>query len=418
MGYDLKRFVDQLSVPHHLRCLICNLILEDPLQSPCEHNFCNQCITIYLNQSTNHCPHYEEDSVSVKSDKKKSPLRKMSFRKIIGKSPKETKLPVLKLSDLKSVPDSLLEELNSLKVYCDFNANGCEEQLSLVNLKEHVKRCKFVDSKPEKEEEADKQPLDSTEMDKKDTAPTVETRVDSTEVKRKNSENKSVNGEEEVGSDDFVVIPNQIKAGSTSTKSTESVQTTSSKENVNKEEEGQKENVEKEKKKKKKKKKAKNQDGETASLKGQDSGQNSEASSKTQSKESLVSTGAAETEEVKRALKDAEAKTENLRLVNTQLLGQINDYRTQIQKLKEEHNLQSKLETGEVDELKNKIQHLEKDNKSQALRIIQLLDSNEQMNKFIMDLREEQSHLQAKYNSTLNDVQKTLSLVQNCKQVS
>lgn len=413
MGYDLKRFVDQLSVPNHLRCLICNLVLEDPLQSPCEHSFCNQCITIYLNQSTNHCPHYEEDSVSVKSDKKKSPLRKMSFRKIIGKSPKENKLPILKLSDLKALPESVLEELNSLKVYCDFNSNGCKEELNLVNLKEHVKHCKFIDTKSEEKEEESKPAVDSEMGKKKDkeTVENVETRVDSTEIKRKNSENKSVDGEE-VGSDDFVVIPNTIKASSSSTKSTESVQTTSSKENVNKDE--PQENVEK--KKKKKKKKAKNQDGDTGSLK-QDSGQSSEVSSKAQSKESLVSTGL-ETEEVKRALKSAEEKTENLRSVNMQLLGQITEYRTQIQKLKEEHNLQSKLGTGEVDELKSKIQNLEKDNKSQALRIIQLLDSNEQMNKFIMDLKEEQQEIKNRYNSTLSDVQKTLSFVKNCKQVS
>ena len=454
MGYDLNKFVDVQELPSHLRCLICNLVLAEPLQSPCDHYFCNQCITIHL-QSTSHCPHYEEDSVSVKSDKKKSPLRKMSFRKIIGKSPKD-KFPSLKLSDLKPLSDSVLAELNALKVLCDFSLNGCKEQLTLADLNAHVKQCKFVDSKTGEQmslenseqpnsiqqqqqtvstthdhaeqstadQETQRTRVESSESPNSDRVsdelaamdvekPSAEKRKDSEEVKSVNGEVKPVS-EEEAGSDDFVVIPKT--GGSASTKSTESVQTNnsepallSSKENVSKEEEG---NAEKKKKKKKKKKAAKTE-ADAVSLKDGDSGSHSEVSggSKAQSKESLV-----ESEEVKRALREAETKSENLRTINSQLLGQI-------KKLKEEREeitkkLESQLGTEEADVLKNKVQLLEKENKQQALKIIQLLDNNECMNKFIISLREEQSCLKAKYNATLSEVNQTLNRVKACRQTN
>ena len=450
MGYDLNKFVDVQNLPNHLRCLICNLVLADPLQSPCEHSFCNQCITIHL-QATSHCPHYEEDSVSVKSDKKKSPLRKMSFRKIIGKSPKD-KFPSLKLSDLKPLPDTVLAELNALRVLCDFSLNGCKEPLTLAQLAAHLKQCTFADSQTDvqmsleesKQPNSIQQPNATTTTGDQRATHSEPTRVESNESptseltsdhfatmeatadmqssieKRKDSEVKSVNGEakpavaseEEAGSDDFVVIP---KAGG-STKSTESVQTNASepallgsKENVNNDQEDGT-GAEKKKKKKKKKKTAAKTEADAVSLKDGDSGSHSEAlSSKAQSKESLV-----ESEEVKRALREAETKSENLRTINSQLLGQI-------KKLKEEREeitkkLESQLGTAEADALKSKVQQLEKENHQQALKIIQLLDNNENMNKYIISLREEQTCLREKYNATLNEVHQTLNRVKSVTQ--
>jgi len=417
MGYELNKFVDIQEISANHRCLLCNLVLQDPLQTTCEHNFCNQCITIYL-QSTNHCPHFDEDSVSVKSDKKdkKSPLRKISsFRKIIGKSPKD-KFPILKLSDLKQLPESTINELNSLKVFCENNLNGCQEQqLTLSNLSEHLKVCKYTEPKASGQSSGEEQSAadltESNEMKNKST------------VTRKDSDNKS-NGEikstmaseEEVGSDDFVVIPQNV--GTESAKSTESVQSSlnpassESKENLNNQPDDTA-NAEK-KKKKKKKKKATKTDGDTvsldaASLKGS-SGADSQTASQSQSKESL-----AEQEDMKRTLKDFETKNENLRLINSQLLGQIK----QLKEEKDEFTkkLQVQLDTsGEVDELKIKLQQLEKDNKSQALRIIQLLDSNENMNKFIMTLRDEQAQLKKRYNDTLDDILKMrTNIAKSCK---
>ena len=46
MGFDLERFVE--AVNEGLLCCICRDVLEDPLQSPCEHAFCSSCIQAWL----------------------------------------------------------------------------------------------------------------------------------------------------------------------------------------------------------------------------------------------------------------------------------------------------------------------------------------------------------------------------------
>ena len=46
MGYDIERFVD--TVNEGLLCCICRDVLEEPLQSPCEHAFCATCIHAWL----------------------------------------------------------------------------------------------------------------------------------------------------------------------------------------------------------------------------------------------------------------------------------------------------------------------------------------------------------------------------------
>ena len=46
MGFDIERFVE--SVNEGLLCCICRDVLEDPLQSPCEHAFCSSCIQAWL----------------------------------------------------------------------------------------------------------------------------------------------------------------------------------------------------------------------------------------------------------------------------------------------------------------------------------------------------------------------------------
>ena len=46
MGYDTERFVE--AVKEGLLCGICRDVLEEPLQSPCEHAFCAACIRAWL----------------------------------------------------------------------------------------------------------------------------------------------------------------------------------------------------------------------------------------------------------------------------------------------------------------------------------------------------------------------------------
>lgn len=46
MGYDLTRFVDH--VDDEFQCQICTLVLENPIETPCEHFFCDKCIKEWL----------------------------------------------------------------------------------------------------------------------------------------------------------------------------------------------------------------------------------------------------------------------------------------------------------------------------------------------------------------------------------
>lgn len=46
MGFDLSRFV--VDVDKEFQCQICISVLEDPIETPCEHYFCSECINNWL----------------------------------------------------------------------------------------------------------------------------------------------------------------------------------------------------------------------------------------------------------------------------------------------------------------------------------------------------------------------------------
>ena len=48
MGFELDRFLEKERIPSELICSICTDILEDPVQTPCEHNYCSDCINRWL----------------------------------------------------------------------------------------------------------------------------------------------------------------------------------------------------------------------------------------------------------------------------------------------------------------------------------------------------------------------------------
>lgn len=84
MGYDLARFVALIDEDFH--CVICTMVLEHPVQSPCEHIFCNDCIVKWL------------------SIKETCPVDQSSLR----------------VQDLKSVPRYFRNLLDKMEILCDF----------------------------------------------------------------------------------------------------------------------------------------------------------------------------------------------------------------------------------------------------------------------------------------------------------
>lgn len=53
MGYETTWFVDE--VDKEFVCSICMMVVERPLESPCEHVFCTKCIVGWITQDTR-CP--------------------------------------------------------------------------------------------------------------------------------------------------------------------------------------------------------------------------------------------------------------------------------------------------------------------------------------------------------------------------
>lgn len=42
MGYDVKRFIGEID--EEFLCQICKMVLENPVQIPCDHLFCYECL--------------------------------------------------------------------------------------------------------------------------------------------------------------------------------------------------------------------------------------------------------------------------------------------------------------------------------------------------------------------------------------
>lgn len=42
MGYELMRFIGEID--EEFLCPICKLVLENPIQMPCDHSFCYECV--------------------------------------------------------------------------------------------------------------------------------------------------------------------------------------------------------------------------------------------------------------------------------------------------------------------------------------------------------------------------------------
>lgn len=53
MGFELERFTDEIH--GEFLCPICKMVLENPMQSKCEHIFCRKCISECVERGMN-CP--------------------------------------------------------------------------------------------------------------------------------------------------------------------------------------------------------------------------------------------------------------------------------------------------------------------------------------------------------------------------
>ncbi|XP_028994778.1 TNF receptor-associated factor 3 isoform X2 [Betta splendens] len=93
------------------QCEDCNLVLCQPRQTECGHRFCQSCISSILSRPNPVCP---ADREPLFKDK--------IFRDVCCH-----------------------REIMGLKVYCRSEANGCEEQMSLQQIPDHLNVCPFFE---------------------------------------------------------------------------------------------------------------------------------------------------------------------------------------------------------------------------------------------------------------------------------
>ena len=56
MGFEINRFLNKDSIIDCLICTICTDVIEDPVETPCHHCFCRQCITRWFQDGQISCP--------------------------------------------------------------------------------------------------------------------------------------------------------------------------------------------------------------------------------------------------------------------------------------------------------------------------------------------------------------------------
>ena len=113
MGFELQRFPNG-EVESELICSICKGVLENPLETSCQHLFCGECIHQWLLRCKS-CPQCRKGIV------------KANLRQV---------LPALK------------NILNKQKIYCEYKSNGCKELLTIEALPRHVSSCLYVNAPP------------------------------------------------------------------------------------------------------------------------------------------------------------------------------------------------------------------------------------------------------------------------------
>ena len=117
MGLETNRFLEKDTIIDCLICTICTDVIEDPVETPCQHCFCKECITRWLQGGKTSCP----------IDREK-----------------------LTLAALKSPHRSTIQLLNKLIIRCKNYAQGCPLMARLENMSkliEHeVDGCRVVSS--------------------------------------------------------------------------------------------------------------------------------------------------------------------------------------------------------------------------------------------------------------------------------
>ena len=61
MGWDIQRFVDRETIVQDIICSVCTDVVQEPVQTPCDHVFCSECIIRWLEEGRRTCPIDRQD---------------------------------------------------------------------------------------------------------------------------------------------------------------------------------------------------------------------------------------------------------------------------------------------------------------------------------------------------------------------
>ncbi|KAK7113915.1 RING finger protein 151-like [Littorina saxatilis] len=135
MGFDIDRFVEVVN--EGLLCCICRDVLEDPLQSPCEHAFCSSCIHAWLVAECT-CP---EDRQPLTSSQLRPLFRYM--RNDLARLRircRNHRLGCDHIGKLEFAP-AHQEECPLEEIFCP---HGCGRRVARGDMSEHMEECEGV----------------------------------------------------------------------------------------------------------------------------------------------------------------------------------------------------------------------------------------------------------------------------------
>ena len=82
MGWNIDRFLAKDTIVSEFICSICTDVVEFPVQTPCQHLFCNECIRRWINAGNRTCPE-DRQALTVNALKPPSRLTLQFLNKLI-----------------------------------------------------------------------------------------------------------------------------------------------------------------------------------------------------------------------------------------------------------------------------------------------------------------------------------------------
>ena len=82
MGWNIDRFLAKDTIVSEFICSICTDVVECPVQTPCQHLFCNECIRRWINAGNRTCPE-DRQALTVNALKPPSRLTLQFLNKLI-----------------------------------------------------------------------------------------------------------------------------------------------------------------------------------------------------------------------------------------------------------------------------------------------------------------------------------------------